>query len=291
MSPTCATRARQAAAERAHASLSRYFSPNLALSLAADANALAPGGERREIATLFTDIAGFTPLVEALDPRQLANLLGGYLEGMTEIVFAHEGTVAKIIGDAIHVLFGAPGDQPDAASRAIACALALDERSEQYRLEWNARGVSLGATRIGVHTGPAIVGNFGGGRLFDYTAYGDTINAAARLEAVNKQLGTRVCVSAAAAERADEFFGRPVGDLMLRGRSEPMRVFEPLCPEERTSRHTLAYAGAFSKLEAHDPGALPAFAALVGERPADALAQYHLRRLLNGGTGTRIEMG
>src|SRR5208282_1588446 len=121
-------RQRQAAAERAHASLSRYFSPNLARSLAADANALAPGGERREIATLFTDNIGFTPLVELLDPRQLASLLSGYLEGMTEIVFAHEGTVAKIIGDAIHVLFGAPGDQPDAASRAIACALAMDAR-------------------------------------------------------------------------------------------------------------------------------------------------------------------
>ena len=234
-------RQRQAAAERAHASLSRYFSPNLARSLAADANALAPGGERREIATLFTDIAGFTPLVESLDPRQLASLLSGYLEGMTEIVFAHEGTVAKIIGDAIHVLFGAPGDQPDAASRAIACALALDARSEDYRLEWKARGVPLGVTRIGVHAGPAIVGNFGGGRLFDYTAYGDTINAAARLEAVNKQLGTRICVSAAAAERADGFLGRPVGDLVLRGRKEPMRVFEPLTPEESASPHTVAY--------------------------------------------------
>src|SRR5471030_705070 len=111
-------RLRQAVAERAHASLSRYFSPNLARSLAADANALAPGGQRREIATLFTDIAGFTPLVESLDPALLAELLSGYLEGMTEIVFAHEGTVAKIIGDAIHVLFGAPADQPDAAKRA-----------------------------------------------------------------------------------------------------------------------------------------------------------------------------
>jgi adenylate cyclase len=283
-------RHRQAAAERAHASLSRYFSPNLALSLAADANALAPGGERREIATLFTDIADFTPLVESLDPRQLASLLSGYLEGMTEIVFAHEGTVAKIIGDAIHVLFGAPGDQPDAASRAIACALALDARSEDYRLEWKARGAPLGATRIGVHAGHAIVGNFGGGRLFDYTAYGDTINAAARLEAVNKQLGTRICVSAAAAERADGFFGRPVGDLVLRGRKEPMRVFEPLTPEESVSPHTVAYVGAFKKLEAGDPGAIAAFAALIGERPADALAQYHLKRLLNGGVGTRIEM-
>ncbi len=215
-------RLRQAVAERAHASLSRYFSPNLALSLAADANALAPGGERREIATLFTDIAGFTPLVESLDPTQLASLLSAYLESMTEIVFAHEGTVAKIIGDAIHVLFGAPADQPDAARRAIACALALDARAEAFRLEWSALGVPLGVTRIGVHAGPAIVGNFGGGRLFDYTAYGDTINAAARLEAVNKQLGTRICVSAAAAERAGDFSGRPVGDLRsLRTRRAP----------------------------------------------------------------------
>jgi adenylate cyclase len=281
-------RERQAAAERAHASLSRYFSPNLARTLAADANALAPGAERREIATLFTDIAGFTPLVESLDPKRLASLLSGYLEGMTEIVFAHEGTVAKIIGDAIHILFGAPGEQPDAASRAIACALALDARAEEYRLEWKPRGVPVGVTRIGIHAGPAIVGNFGGGRLFDYTAYGDTINAAARLEAVNKQLGTRVCVSATAAERADGFCGRPVGDLRLRGRSEPLRAYEPLASEEVGSPATRAYAEAFAKLEAHDPAAIGAFAALLGLRPADPLAQYHLKRLLNGVVGTEI---
>src|SRR5271155_3699985 len=221
-------RQRQAEAERAHASLSRYFSPNLARSLAAEHNALAPGGERREIATLFTDIAGFTPLVESLDPKELTSLLSGYLEGMTEIVFAHEGTVAKIMGGASRVLSGAPAKQHDASKRAIACALALDEFAEAYRREWKARGAPLGATRIGVHAGLAIVGNFGGGRLFDYTAYGDTVNAAARLEAVNKIFGTRICVSAVAAERGGEFVGRPVGDLMLRGRSEPLRAYEPL---------------------------------------------------------------
>jgi adenylate cyclase len=281
-------RERQAHAERAHASLSRYFSPNLARSLAGDANALAPGGRRREIATLFTDIANFTPLVESLDTGDLASLLSGYLEGMTEIAFAHEGTVAKIIGDAIHVLFGAPADQPDAASRAIACALALDAWSEAFRKDWNARGVPLGLTRIGVHAGPAIVGNFGGGRLFDYTAYGDTINAAARLESVNKQLGTRICVSAAAAERAGEFRGRPVGDLILRGRGEPMRAYEPLAAAEFEGQATAAYADAFAKLEARDPGAIGAFAALVGMRPTDPLAQYHLKRLLNGAFGAEI---
>src|SRR5580658_5736640 len=146
-------RERQAVAERAHASLSRYFSPNLARSLATHADVLVTGGERREIATLFTDIAGFTPLVESLDPRELASLLSGYLEGMTEIAFAHDGTVAKIIGDAIHVLFGAPADQPDAARRAIDCALAMDDWAETFRREWNGRGVPLGVTRIGVHAG------------------------------------------------------------------------------------------------------------------------------------------
>jgi adenylate cyclase len=283
------SRERQAAAERAHALLARYFSPNLASSLANDSSALT-GGRRLEIATLFTDITDFTPLVESLGPETLASLLSAYLDCMTEIVFSHEGTVAKIIGDAMHVLFGAPVEQPDAAKRAIACAIALDERAEAFRREWKARGVKLGVTRIGVHAGPAIVGNFGGGRLFDYTAYGDTINSAARLEAVNKQLGTRICVSAVAAARAGDFCGRPVGDLVLRGRREPMRAYEPLPAEDGASQATVAYADAFAKLEAGDPSALGAFAALVGARPADALAQYHLKRLLNGAIGTRIEM-
>src|SRR3954469_13487619 len=238
-------RRRQAEAERAHASLSRYFSPNLAQQLAAGAQAVDLVGQRREVAALFTDIAGFTSLVETLDTTVLATLLNEYLGGMTEIVFRHDGTVAKIIGDALHVLFGAPGDQPDHADRAVACALELDAFSEQFREHWRDQSVALGATRIGVHAGPAIVGNFGGGRFFDYTAYGDTINTAARLEAVNKQLGTRVCVSASVAERMSDFRGRPVGDLMLRGRTEALRAFEPLRVEQFGDPATQGYLEAF----------------------------------------------
>jgi adenylate cyclase len=129
---------------------------------------------------------------------------------MTDIVFEHEGTVAKINGDALHVLFGAPSDQPDSASRSVACALALDSYAQAFRARWRAQDVRIGVTRIGVHAGPAIVGNFGGGRFFDYTAYGDTINTAARLETANKQLGTRICVSATVAERAMGFQGGPL---------------------------------------------------------------------------------
>jgi adenylate cyclase len=194
------------------------------------------------------------------------------------------------VGDAIHVLFGAPGDQPDHADRAIACTLALDGCAEELRVRWRARGVNLGATRIGAHAGPAIVGNFGGGRFFDYTAYGDTINTAARLEAANKQLGTRICVSGSLAERAAAFHGRPVGDLVLRGKTGAMRAFEPLTREAYEDAATIRYAEAFAKLEAGDAGAMPAFAAVVGQKPDDCLASFHLKRLLNGATGTRIEL-
>src|SRR6185437_11975860 len=102
-------RQRQVAAERAYASLSRYFSPNLAKQLASDADAIDLCGQRREIATVFSDVAGFTGLVETLEPSVLGPLLNEYLSGITDVVFAHDGTVAKIVGDAVHVLFGAPG--------------------------------------------------------------------------------------------------------------------------------------------------------------------------------------
>jgi adenylate cyclase len=148
----------------------------------------------------------------------------------------------------------------------------------------------LGITRIGAHTGPAIVGNFGGGRFFDYTAYGDTINVAARLEAANTRVGTRICVSATLAEKVIDFRGRPVGDLVLRGKSEALRAFEPLRVEQYERPATKSYIEAFSKLEAGDLGATAAFATHLGKNPDDQLASFHLKRLLNGEVGTRIAM-
>ncbi len=283
-------RERQAAAERAHASLSRYFSPNLAARLASDTEAIELRGQRREIATLFTDISGFTTLVETLEPDVLGPLLNDYLVGMTDVVFAHDGTVAKIIGDAIHVLFGAPGEQADHAARAVSCALALDERAQGFCESWRRKGLALGVTRIGAHAGPALVGNFGGERLFDYTAYGDTINVTARLETANKQLGTRICVSATLAAKVEEFHGRPVGDLVLRGRTEALRAFEPVSGVQFKSAAVNNYLEAFAKLEANDAAAVSAFAALVAKNPDDQLASFHLKRLLNGARGTRIVM-
>ncbi|MBR0965377.1 response regulator [Bradyrhizobium diazoefficiens] len=283
-------RRRQLEAERAHASLSRYFSPQIASRLAAIGDSDGMEVHWREIATIFTDITGFTSLVETAAPDVLGALLNEYVGGMTDVVFDHEGTVAKIIGDAIQVLFNAPGDQPDYARRSIACAHDLDIWAQAFRERWKEKGVNFGVTRIGIHAGPALVGNFGGSRFFDYTAYGDTINTAARLEAANKQLGTRICVSAAVADSAGNFRGRPVGDIMLRGRSEPLRAFEPLQDAAFKAPATAQYADAFAKLEAGDATAMPAFAALVGLHAEDALAGFQLKRLLNGAKGSRIQL-
>lgn len=281
-------KARRQEAERAFAALARYFSPNLSAELASPAGLEALAPTRREVTAVFTDVAGFTGLVETMAPAALTRLLDSYLGGMTEIIFAHGGTLAKIMGDGLHVLFGAPVDQPDHAARAITCALALDAFAEAFRVTCRAEGITFGATRIGLHAGDALVGNFGSGRFFDYTAYGDTINTAARLEAANKVLGTRICASAAVAERVPGFSGRPSGDLLLRGRSEPLRGYEPLREERATAT---AYGDAFAKLAAGDDTALSAFAALVGIDASDPLSNLHLRRLLNGQRGTAIDAG
>ena len=284
-------RRRQAEAERAHASLSRYFSPQIASRLAAngeDGNGMEV--HRRDVATIFTDVTSFTTLVENIEPEVLSALLNEYTGGMTDIIFAHEGTVGKIIGDGIHILFNAPGDQADYATRAIACAHDLDSWAEEFKQRWRAKGVNFGVTRIGVHAGPALVGNFGGDKYFDYTAHGDTINTASRLQSANKYLGTRICASESVAKAAENFKGRPVGDIVLRGRSEPLRAYEPLRDEAFTSSATAQYSEAFAKLEAGDAGAMPAFAALVGIHADDPLAGFHLKRLLNGAKGVRMQL-
>lgn len=284
-------RRRQADAERAHASLSRYFSPELAKRLAVVDGDDGMQVHWRDIAVIFTDITGFTSLVEMADSNLLTDLLNEYVGGLTDIVFAYEGTLAKVIGDAIQVLFNAPGDQIDYPTRAIACAQALDRWAETFRERWKQRGVDFGVTRIGVHAGPALVGNFGRGRYFDYTAYGDTVNTAARLEAANKTFGTRICVSDSIACKAREFRGRPIGDLVLRGRSEALRAHEPLSVAESYGPVATQYATAFNKLEANDTDVVPAFAALVGLNAEDPLANFHLKRLLNGAKGVRMHVG
>jgi adenylate cyclase len=281
---------RQREAEQARTQLSRYFSPTLADRLASAGEGVELGAQRREITSMFTDIAGFTTLAESLDPPLLATVLNDYMAGMTSIVFDHGGTLIRIIGDSLNVLFGAPAEQPDHSERAVACALALDEYAEAFRVRWREQGVAFGATRIGINRGPAMVGSLGGGRFFHYAACGDTINTAARLEQANKQLGTRICISGRVVEQVPDFRGRPIGNLVLRGRHAALPTFEPLTEERHAHPSTAAYLDAYAKAEARDPGALPAFAALLGQDSGDRLVSFHLSRLLAGQTGVEVAL-
>lgn len=281
----------RSAAEAAKATLSRYFSPNLAKELVDDPEFLSIGGERRELTFLFTDLADFTALVERLEPSVIVPLLNQYLDALTQIVYRHGGTTEKIVGDAVHAIFGAPLDQPDQAARAVACALEIDAFAESFRERQASEDIPLGVTRIGLHSGPAIVGNFGGELFFDYTAHGDAINTASRLESVNKHLGTRVCASAAVVANVPEFSGRPVGTLILKGKTVGLDVFEPLTPERMRAPATDAYYTAFRKLESNDPSAKQEFAAIVANHGEDPLTIFHLIRLLAGESGVRIVFG
>ena len=267
---------------------SSYVSPNLVSYLIDHPGQLSLGGERRECSFVFTDLEGFTALVEKSEPGTLVELLNAYLDGMIGVAFDHEGTLDKIVGDAVAVMFSAPVVQPDHAKRALACALEMDRFAQGYAEHQRAAGHPLGKTRIGVHAGPVTVGNFGGKTIFDYRALGDAINTAARLESVNKQLGTRMCVSEAIVAQCPDFVGRPVGRLVLKGKSKALQTFEPLAPEELASTRVQAYLAAYAKMTAEDPASLDAFVELLGRHPDDGLIAFHAARLIAGETGSHI---
>jgi adenylate cyclase len=275
-------------ADRVRTNLSRFFSPNLAYQLVNNPEELEVSSERKDLTFLFTDLTDFTALVESSEPSVIVSLLNEYLDEMTNIVFDHGGTVDKVVGDAIHAIFGAPQPQPDHARHAVQCALDMDAFAMEFMEKKRAEGIALGSTRIGINSGAAMVGNFGGETLFDYTAHGEAINIAARLEAANKVLGTRICVSGETVTRIREFHGRPVGTLMLRGKTGAIQVFEPLPADDESALE--AYSGAYQSLAAGESGGVAAFEALAEVASDDPVVVLHLGRLKAGETGTTLDL-
>jgi adenylate cyclase len=274
---------------------SRYVSPNRVAHLVAHPEQLHLGGQRQVCSFVFTDLVGFTPMMESRDPAQVVSLLNDYLEAMLVIVFKFEGTLDRFVGDAMVVLFSAPVQQADHRQRALDCALEMDAFATAYAVRMQATGLAWGLTRIGVHTGEVIVGNFGGKALFDYRALGDPINTAARLETVNKHLGTRVCVSQAILDGCVGFDVRAVGRLLLKGKSQPLQVFTPNAALEAAACAAPEdYALAMRLLKpgpAQDaPAARVQFEALALRYPHDPLLALHLKRLREGATDDLIVM-
>lgn len=266
----------------------RYVSPNRVKYLQANPQHLELGSSYRECSFVMTDLEGFTALLEKYPPGMISDLLNDYLDNLIRIVFRHEGTIDRIVGDAVNAMFSAPVAQPDHAARALACALEMDAFAQEFSLRQQRQGIPFGRTRIGVNTGTVLIGNFGGQAMLDYRALGDAINVAARLERINAQLGTRICVSGTTVAQCADFVGRPAGRLVLKGKTEAVATFEPLTAAEAISAHTADYLAAYALMDEEGPEALAAFTELSEKYLDDHLVSYHMKRLAAGETGSRV---
>ncbi|WP_245638484.1 adenylate/guanylate cyclase domain-containing protein [Croceicoccus bisphenolivorans] len=221
----------QAQREFAAGALGKYLPKSVAAEILRNPEQLRLHGEKREIFCVFTDLEGFTKLTHAVSAEQIASLLNQYLDELSAVVLKYGGTLDKFVGDAVVAFWGAPIAKPDDGFRAAMAAWAMYEAGEKFRKSVPEGVPPIGRTRVGLHYGTAIVGNFGGEGRIQYTALGDAMNTAARLEAANKALDTTVLVSSEVVDRLknsdiiDWFV--PMGRVTLRGRATPVDVFEP----------------------------------------------------------------
>jgi adenylate cyclase len=269
---------------------SRYVSPKVVDQLVSDPTRLSLEGEAREMTFIFTDLEGFTTLSEKVESRALAQMLNAYLDGVCAAILSLDGTVDKFIGDAVFAIFNAPADQHDHAERAVHCALAIDRFSETFRAEQHSKGIPLGVTRIGIHSGRAVVGNFGSHSRMQYTALGDTVNTASRLEGVNKVFGTRMCVSEATRVHVSDVVFRPIAVIVPKGKTEPLGIYEPLDEESANSAFVMRYLEAYALAEQRDPAALDLFEALHAQAPKDKCIALHVERLRESNVGVEMVM-
>lgn len=219
----------QALAERHRSALARHFSPNIADMISRDDTSRAP--VRRKVAVMFVDIVGFTGLAEQYSAEQVVSLLRSFYARMTAIVFDHNGTLDKFLGDGLMVSFNTPTDIERPASQAIACALALLDDMERIS---DGTGAADGRQRlqigIGIHWGEAVTGDIGDERRLEYAVIGDVVNVASRLEAETRNRDTWLIVSAdllsvTREEGTDVHDFKPIGALSLRGRKMPVEAF------------------------------------------------------------------
>ena len=268
---------------RVRTAFRHYLAPELVAQIAAHPERLQLGGETRELSILFSDVKGFTGISEHLPPQQLTALLNDYLTAMTEIVYKHGGTVDKYEGDAIIAFWNAPVAQANHAERAVRAALEYQATLTAMRADLKARyGHELYA-RIGLNSGPVVVGNMGSRQRFNYTFLGDAGNLAARLEGINKQFATPILISQMTrTPLPPDIAVREISRVQVVGRKEAVRVFEPMTAEDAAARRewlprfaeALAayYAGRFEE-------ALKTFTALAAVDPTSALYAARCREL------------
>jgi adenylate cyclase len=209
--------------------LSRFFSPAVLKEVIRARSDVNLGSSRRLLTVLFCDIRGFTPLSERLQPEEVAELLGEYLTDLTAVVFKHGGTVDKYVGDCIMALYNVPFEHPDHAKQAVRTAIEIQEHTRVLSEKWRAKaGVDL-VNGVGISTGEAVVGTLGSRQRLEYTAIGDTVNLAARLETLTKEFEAPIIVSESTwALLNDEFSVRPLGTVTIKGKEKPAKIYAVL---------------------------------------------------------------
>jgi adenylate cyclase len=272
------TRRREAFVRRR---LEQHLAPAVVRRIVEQPGLLKLDGERREVTALFTDIEGFTALTHRADPQELVRILDQYFEDVAGIVIEHGGMIDKIVGDAVHALFNAPLDLADHPSRAVNCAIAITAWTEDFRRRSVQSLMQLGRTRIGIETGPVVVGDVGIRSKLDYTAHGDAVNMAARLEAANKEFGSAICIGPAAAVRCDASLLRPLASITIRGYANPVTLYEPW-PADATSAWREAYLAAYRAIDDNRDRAAAMFEKLAVDRPADRVPRLTAVRLRTG---------
>jgi adenylate cyclase len=203
----------------------QHLAPDVVKRLLDNPGVLRLDGESRPVTAMFTDIEGFTALTERSDAREVLQLLDGYLAIVTDTVIAHGGMVDKLMGDGVFALFNVPLDLADHVRCALAAARALVAATDGYRQTPLAAKLGLGRTRVGIETGTAIVGDVGGGKMLDFTALGSVVNTASRLEALNKEFDTSICIGPNAARALDADAVELLGVVKLRGSDSEIDVF------------------------------------------------------------------
>jgi adenylate cyclase len=256
---------------------SLYVTPQVVAHMIAHPEQMKLGGERRNITTLFTDLAGFTSISEAHSAERVTHLLNRHFTEMTDIVLEHHGTVVSFIGDAIMAFWGAPLDDDDQAYRAVAAAIAMQEGMNTLRAEFAKEGLPPIYMRVGIHSGSAVVGNLGSAKRFDYTAIGDDVNQAARLEGTNKLYATNILVSRETAERiGDRIRFRAVDKVIVKGKSQAVEILTP-CTDQRLIELTIL---AIEQFRAQQWDAAQAtLGEILAHSPGDKIAGIYLERI------------
>lgn len=210
---------------------SRYVSKDVYDQLVADPSLAALGGARRTMTVLFSDVRGFTAMSEKGTPEEVVSQLNEYFSRMVQVVFDHRGTVDKFVGDMVMALFGAPLDDDDHAEHAVQTALAMATALNELNLQWQSQGRPTLDIGIGINTGDMVAGNIGSDTIMSYTVIGDAVNLGARLESLNKDYNTRIIISEATRARLKGRYDiHPLGDVVVKGKSKPVAIFEVKTP-------------------------------------------------------------